>query len=154
MKTELFKKVFIDGKEENLPNINSEGYTQFVVGIKEQNGFDVYSWFNYSINDYDDALAQREYWLYTFDWYLLPVPDNRDAIIEKQGEINKEWQEVYDFILPFIDYKKMVQDGDKLKIWHLDHLQKISDLISELASLQSATLHDLQNDDSAREERK
>jgi hypothetical protein len=65
------------------------------------------------------------------------MKDNKDLLIEKQRKINKGWQEVYDFILPFIDYKKMVQDGDKLKIWHLDHLQKISDLISELSSLQS-----------------
>ena len=42
-------------------------------------------------------------------------------------EIVDQWELTYDFILKYIDFEKMSHD-DNVKIWHLEHLQKITEL--------------------------
>ena len=49
----------------------------------------------------------------------------------KYKKLVEAWEKSYDFILKYIDYEKMSHE-DVLKIWHLDHLQKITDLKEEL----------------------
>lgn len=87
MKEQLFKQVFIEGKEENLPK---EGKRKmYFVGVKDNlEPEDVYEWFNYKNPIMADN--QAEYWLNTFDWYLLPVPTQplselTDEMIEKEA---------------------------------------------------------------------
>ena len=110
MKTEHFKKVFIDGKEENLPK--GEYWCHFKVGVKAMTLVK-------SVN-----ITDKE-----FDWYLLPVPDNRELIIEKQRELIKAWEDT-----------SVMAGASK----YLRMLERISILESELSSLQ--------NDDEAREQ--
>jgi hypothetical protein len=68
----LFEKVFIKS-ESDLPKMEGD----YFVHVKEI-GIDVYTWRNYSDNDY---------WLSTFDWYLIPVePTILDKFIESMTE--------------------------------------------------------------------
>jgi hypothetical protein len=50
---------------------------------------------------------------------------------KKRDELIQRWEFAFDFILKYIDYEKMSHE-DTLKIWHLDHLQKITDLKTEI----------------------
>jgi len=50
---------------------------------------------------------------------------------KKRDELIQRWESAFDFILKYIDYEKMSHE-DTLKIWHLDHLQKITDLKTEI----------------------
>lgn len=62
---ETLKKVYIKS-EADLPKI--EG--RYFVGVKNiEEPQDVFWWLSKS-----DAQSQSEYWLNTFDWYLLPEP--------------------------------------------------------------------------------
>lgn len=57
--------------------------------------------------------------------------------IEKIGameELIELWDKTYDFILPYLDYGKMIQ-LDSLAKWHSEYLQVISNLKSKIASL-------------------
>jgi hypothetical protein len=81
METEVYyKKVFIK-TEADLPD-NAGMY--FVGGKDNLDPEDVYEWFNEK--NPIRANNQNEYWIGTFDWYLLPIP-SPSLVIEKQVEI-------------------------------------------------------------------
>ena len=46
-------------------------------------------------------------------------------------ELIKTWESAFDFILKYIDYEKMTHDKT-LAVWHLEHLQKITDLMVKM----------------------
>jgi len=53
-------------------------------------------------------------------------------LLMKQAELIKKWEDQHSFIVHYIDYENM---KDKLKVWHLEYLQKISDLKTEVNAL-------------------
>ena len=58
----------------------------------------------------------------------------KDKLIKKQTELIKKWEECFDFILKYVDYEKMSKE-DLLKVWHLEYLQKITDIMTEISAL-------------------
>jgi hypothetical protein len=81
MKDKHYRKVFIEGKEENLPK-EMGGYfihfkSKFIITSESECYIGYTEWNN----------TKEEEWLKEIDWYLQPISDTRDAVIEKQGEL-------------------------------------------------------------------
>ncbi len=70
----LYKKVVIRS-EDDLPK-KGKYDTMFKTGK-------FYNQFTY------DPLKNKKYWIDTVDWYLSPLPDKRDELIEKYRELVK-----------------------------------------------------------------
>jgi hypothetical protein len=73
MKTKLFKKVFIEGKEENLPR---------------EGGFYITSFKYYSVLEYHYRAEVKRNWLKEADWYLMPLPNEPQGAEEILAKVS------------------------------------------------------------------
>jgi len=96
--SELFKKVYIDGKEENLPKKDDVFFCHFKEGYL---GI-LFYYKSYHKCSYEDNTYDEIWILENIDWYLIPVQsaeqpsDLREELIKFNHYLRKEGYGIYD----------------------------------------------------------
>jgi hypothetical protein len=107
MKTELYRKVEIKS-ENDLPKIKDD----YFVHVKNGWSKDTYvSW---------ESKNDNEYWLYSFDWYLQPLPDETkvkdEEVCNCDGEFDVEVLTLEPPVAKCTNCGKLISDETKRRL--------------------------------------
>ena len=103
-KKELYQKVYINSVAD-LPKIDND----YIVHSKSFGWIGLVNWKNFESASYPEY--NQYLWLFSFDWYLLPVSQPTDEEIEKWVEI-EHFNNSYNWKQAFIFGAKALRDGE------------------------------------------
>jgi hypothetical protein len=149
-----YQRIDINGDKSRLPKETGYYFVKFKQKGDSKIYADTFASHYFGEGDNKDAI-----WLDCIEWYLQPCTDKRDELIEKSvpeisDEVIKEWAKH-----KARNFKEVFPEGLSDEDILIIGAQAIRDGIiskSELAKRMNneVTMHDLRNDDLAREERK